>query len=412
MKAAQVSLSVTPNTYNIDSLSGFKNRSESAVNLGDPELYISANWIKDETDCDLILISVDALYINSNSARVIYEFVEKEYKITKKQIVFNATHTHSAPSISNDIFGVEDLNYREIVQNKIIEAIRLASTNLKPMSLKMHVLKLPNDLVVNRRLHVRDFKTLFFKRNTLMAPDYDKEYDSNCRIITIGVSSGVFFNFSCHPVFNRSNRMSSDFPGDIRIRLSRNFQNPVFFQGFSGDVRPNSVVKSVKYDNLKSIIKTLIYGVSFIPSSKVFYNRFCDAMASAISTKQFNGQVLSGIFRFKLFHVELCSDSGNTRKNIECKLIYLDSLLLVSIPAEVNSKYVNILSSEHRGVVIMPMGYSEGVIGYLPHWSEVDNGGYEVDSYANYGWDSKISKMSLKHFELILLNKVSELIHD
>jgi hypothetical protein len=44
------------------------------------------------------------------------------------------------------------------------------------------------------------------------------------------------------------------------------------------------------------------------------------------------------------------------------------------------------------------MGFSEGVIGYLPYHDEVKEGGYEVDSSVNYGWDSCINEGSLCDF--------------
>lgn len=406
MKASQVNLCITPSSYDSSSLSGFSERNDSSIKHGDDDLYISITWLKDESSKSIMIISVDALYLDSNLCNEIYEYIECGYAINSSQVIFNASHTHSAPSICDDIFGKEDMVHKEKVVQTIKEAIDSAFNNLKNVLVRSCRFSIPAGLLVNRRLYGRDIKSFFLKNKIIMAPNYENYADTQCRLLTLGKNTGILFNISCHPVFNTANNISSDFPGTIRRELLSNFKAAAFAQGFCGDIRPNSVSRRVSFSSPIIFFKTLINKVAFIPATLKFYNFFCKKISKEILLYSQKGSILQGNIRTQSFLIELRSDSGVVKKIIECKLSLIDKTLLFSIPAEVNSKYFQIVEKEFPNLIVIPMGYAENMIGYLPHWSEVEEGGYEVESYSNYGWDQKISIQSLQNMESELLSEI------
>lgn len=112
MKASQVSICITPSSYDKKSLSGFSVRSNKSTHLGDENLYISVTWLKDTSSKNIIVISMDTLYIDETLASEVCAYLKNNYKIDRSQVIFNASHTHSAPSICDDIFGTEDEKYK------------------------------------------------------------------------------------------------------------------------------------------------------------------------------------------------------------------------------------------------------------------------------------------------------------
>ncbi len=409
MKASQVNVCITPSSYDEKSLAGFSVRSNSSLSLGEQNLYISVTWLKDASSRSVVVISIDALYIDEILASEVYGYLEDKYGVSFSRVIFNASHTHSAPSICNDIFGFEDEIHKEQLVQAIKKAADTAFNNLKGEVVRFCRFSLPTDLVVNRRLYARDIKALFMRKKIIMAPNYGGYVDARCRLLVIGSDVGILFNLSCHPVFNTSNSISSDFPGSIRRMLASNFKGAAFVQGFCGDIRPNSVSRGITFISPVLFIKTLINKISFKPATSSYYESFCKQISKAIIQHSASGSKLQGNIRTKHFLVELRSDTGLCKKILDCKLVLIDKLLMLSIPAEVNSKYIQLIENEFTCLVVMPMGYAENMIGYLPHWSEVNDGGYEVESYSNYGWDKKISIQSLKEMESKMLNEIREI---
>jgi hypothetical protein len=409
MKASQVSVCITPFLYEEKSLSGFSVRSVTAETLGDENLYLSVTWLQDATSESVIIISIDTLYIDEDLADEVYEYLKFNYKIKNSQIIFNASHTHSAPSICDDIFGAEDSAYKNKLVQAIEDAVDSAFHNLKDNVVRFCKFLLPTELVVNRRLYARDIKTLFLKKKIIMAPNYEGYVDAQCRLIVIGSDTGILFNLSCHPVFNTSNNISSDFPGSIRRSLASNFKESAFVQGFCGDIRPNSVIRGISFNSLVLFFKTLINKISFKPATSHYYDSFCKHISQAIIKNSALGSELHSDIKTRCFLAELRSETGLCKKTLKCKLVLIDDILLLSIPAEVNSKYIQIVESEFPKINIVPMGYAEKIVGYLPHWSEVKDGGYEVDSYSNYGWDKNISIQSLKETEFKILDEIRKI---
>ena len=80
-------------------LSGFTSRTDNK-RLGLSDLSVSVIWLKNASpNSNLIFISIDTLYIPLEISNPIYMYLMENYHVTKDQIVFNATHTHSAPAL-------------------------------------------------------------------------------------------------------------------------------------------------------------------------------------------------------------------------------------------------------------------------------------------------------------------------
>ena len=191
--------------------------------------------------------------------------------------------------------------------------------------------------------------------------------------------------------------------------------NSLFTQGFSGDVRPYSVSKNIFKNGLIGFLKILFNGPIFIHSSNNYFKKFCFVISQQIIIALNSKKSTNVLFKnasFHLFKYELISSTRYVRKEIIVKYHILGNLLFISISAEVSSKYYLAIKNEFPNIEIIPMGLSDNLIGYLPYPSEVDEGGYEVTSAVNYGWDSIISKNSIELFFTNLIRDIKTSIRE
>ena len=107
------------------------------------------------------------------------------------------------------------------------------------------------------------------------------------------------------------------------------------------------------------------------------------------------------------------SKTAETRKSLTIKLALLSDNLFISIPAEVHSSYLGILREAFPGLKIYPLGYADGMIGYLPCKEEIREGGYEIQkSVKYYGWDDTMSELSVRNFTVRLISAVRKLLEE
>lgn len=415
MKYSKFETNINPEDSNYV-LAGFKNRSNERRSYGKQDLKLKLLWLK-ENESNLIIISIDTLYLPSDLTNNITLYFHENYGVLKDSILFNATHTHSAPNISLKKFGSINSSYVETLKNKIIEGVRHCHNTFEECNIRFTAKKLGNEKIISRRKKGRDIRSLFFRKKILMLPNFNKEIDDSMRIMIVSDNldriKAIVYNFSCHPVFSSGNHLSADFPGAISDNLNKNTEMfSLYLQGFCGDIRPNYTTNKTSIVDIKSYLKILFNGSVFKRYTISDFNDFCNYFTKIIGEiKMSDAEIIKNIkIKSSSFETNLESVTKRTNININVKLTLFNSYIFISIPAEVNSSYYVNICRKFSNYNFIPMGYGEGMIGYLPFYSEIEEGGYEVWSASNYGWDSPLSPDSVKSFYKILLNNIQMLI--
>lgn len=393
-------------------LSGFSFRSNKE-RLGLDELLVSIVWIKDKNYKNLVLISMDLLYIPQVISKRIYDYLYEKFKLTKSEIFFNASHTHSAPGI--------DINFDKLIDYALIDYLVDMTQSLFnevifiDCKIKFVSIKPEKTYWISRRKIGRNIRKFFLKKETIMLPNKENIIDDKIRLIIVEKVDNnidtIIFNFSCHPVFNTNNELSSDFVGVIRDNIGKNFNiNCSYLQGFLGDIRPNFTIDKFSKLSIIDKLKLFFNKEIFKRYDKNDFDEFCKNITKDICNYKKLGKNISipKSFKTESFDFELISKTGITKKSLITKLALFDNYLILSISAEVNSKFYVELSNVHLDLEIFPLGLSENIIGYLPFYSECDELGYEVNSYINYGWDSMIDKNCLKKYYNTLNQNIDE----
>lgn len=394
-------------------LSGYSFRSNNEK-LGLDELLISIVWIRDKNCKNLVLVSMDLLYIPQVVSKKIYDYLYEKFKLTKIEILFNASHTHSAPGI--------DINFDKLIDNSLIDYLvnmtqsLFSEVNFIDCRIKFISIKPQKHYWISRRKVGRNIRKFFLKKETIMLPNKENMIDDKIRLIIVeepdNTMNTMIFNFSCHPVFNTNNELSSDFVGVIRNNINNTFRiKCTYLQGFLGDIRPNFTVNKFSKLNFIDKFKVFFNKEIFKRYDRNDFNQFCENITRDICNYKELGKNISRpeLFKIDSFDFELISKTGFTKKNFTTKLVLFDNYLMLSISAEVNSKFYVELSKLHPELEIFPLGLAENIIGYMPFYTECDEFGYEVNSYANYGWDSMIEQNCLKKYYDILNQNIYEL---
>jgi len=396
-------------------LSGFNKRNKQCEHLGTEELNITILWLKPSIK-DIVFISIDTLYIPVQVSIPIYEYLEENFQITSDQIIFNATHTHSSPGIEESFDkDMVDMKYTSHICESILKVFKDDMINFTEGNIFFQSQKISNKLLISRRKIGRDIKSFFLKRRMLMLPNHTNIIDDDLRLSYIfDIDNNlkvVLYMFSCHPVFNTSNNVSSDFIGDISQKIKEKLNSDsMFLQGFLGDIRPAFTTKNIFDTNIINKFKLLFNQEVFRDFRKKDFDFFCLSLSQDIISTYNNikQNPINSIEQIKTLkkNYTLISNSGKSKKEFDIKFILINHNLFISIPAEVTSRYKIELSKKFLGLNIIPLGLSDGVIGYLPFYDEISSGGYEVDSAVNYGWDTFMSENSLKDFYIKLIEDI------
>ena len=402
-------------------LSGFSSRTNNRK-LGLSDLSASVIWLKNgPVNSNLIFISIDTLYIPLEISIPLYAYLMEEHQITRDQVIFNATHTHSAPALEKRFqynINIDD-SYISYVLNKVIGLFSSVSDHdFIEGRVSVGEVPMPENMTISRRKIGFDVRSFYLKRKIIMLPNSDNKIDNSIRLLSFFNKKNdiklIIYNFSCHPVFDDGKEVSTDFIGVINKNIHEQMDIPaLFLQGFLGDIRPNFTTSNLFKVNFINKTKIIMNGKVFKSFHKKEFNYFCTSIANTITSScksdsgvpLHNEMILSNKKKYTLV-----SETGKVSKDFDIKICLIDCIIFISIPAEVTSLYYINLAKYFSDYNIFPLSLADDTLGYLPFYEESAAGGYEVDSATNYGWDSKISQTSLENFYFSLRNSIHEII--
>jgi hypothetical protein len=416
MKFDCLVLDLHPNNNEYELAGFFGKRDSLKAQFGVNEVKLRIMWLKYE-ETSLIFVSMDTLYFPDVVAKYIYGYFKNNFGINENAIICNATHTHSSPNLTLPNFGEINSDYLDSILLTIKENLPQLGQHFKPAKLCYKKIYNNNDNIIGRRRFVWDVFSAFLKRNTLLLPNKEQKIDDHLRLLTlVGENEeieAVLYNFSCHPVFANNQLISSDFPGVInQVLSSKNISFSMFLQGFCGDIRPNITTHSIKSNSLKQNIKSLLYGYVFRKTTPKDLEQFSNKMASLIFDNLLDGVEVKDKFICHSFSHIFKSETKEVCKEYRVKLCMFKDIMTVSIPAEVLSTYYIFLSEKLPDVNFLPLGYSDGMLGYLPMSGQISEKGYEVTSAINYGWDTHLDTRNLECFANALLVNITHLMRE
>ncbi|MFB4167307.1 neutral/alkaline non-lysosomal ceramidase N-terminal domain-containing protein [Virgibacillus sp. JSM 102003] len=385
-------------------LAGFSHRKGKASEIHEP-LYLRTYLIQSNEVYFLFFVA-DLIWWDTAFVKRLGEVIEKRFNIPVNQICFHATHNHSGPQTSfrfSSDLGNPNNEYLDLLEHKVINSIVESLSDLEKV--KMQVNKGTAEIGVNRRKKINGI--------VQMEPNIEGEVDNDLTVISFitekGIKKGIWIHYTCHPTTTDANVISSEFTGYCCKKVEEQYSNSnvAFLQGFCGDIRPSMIRDGSFYRG--SIKKMADIGLKMSNKVLDLLNEDGDFLDDA-------GQIA---FRVAEFPLSFDNDTAvdmyipeplkdewpnlvkNTNGNYNLIIQYIElseKLSLLCCNAEMVHEYGRFIKQIDED--ILPLGYSNGMVGYVPTEMQLKEGGYEAEeSLFYFGYPSKLASYVEKDIE-------------
>lgn len=365
------------------------------------DVYVKAVVLQDDKTKGLI-IATDLLFHNRTFFLWAKEYANKKYNVPKEQVVVNHSHNHNAPSC----FGYDDdhvsQEYEDFLKERLERCIDRAFANTFEGEMSYTAVE-EYFLNINRR-RLMDDGTIQNRPNPLGPKD------SMVDILKVCVKKGririLMVCYSCHPAtYPDLLEISSEYPGRLCHKLEDTFYGctAVFLQGSGGNVKTNISSRGDRYvrttydeiDEMAMILQSKITkAILNQPFSKVDLDLggvefeiplevepapreyFQNAIGKRPSKPLLDRNAIRILENY---------DTMESTVTLHGGILKLSSdLCIAHTGGEPCYEVEEIVTKALENIKVIFSGYSDA-IAYIPTDKLIPEGGYEVDSFLEYG---------------------------
>jgi len=340
-----------------------------------------------------LIVSADLIWWGEERVPGLKRRIRDRWNVEPDAILLHGTHSHSGPQTSDrfsDYLGVHDSVYLEQLETAVLAGIAEAIRNEEPVTAEYG--KTECHIAVNRRK--------WENGNANYQANPDGPIDPALTVVRFrrtddGRHKGVMVHYACHPVITQENRLSSEFCGVAMDRIERALGGDgvaAYLQGCCGDINPagldGELILSGDDPEVRRIGEALagdalaLLGERLTPLAAgplEARTRTIMAPVQKVPTQeeleaQREEPWVTGDWSRKL----LASPERRVSE-LPLRLVLLrigDGLSLLAANAEIVAAYGLHVRSMTDGRVLT-MGYTNGMIGYIPTAEQIREGGYE-----------------------------------
>ena len=345
-------------------------------------------WVVHEDPSPFVFVSVDALFVGSIVRRNVEVGLKGE--VPAERLWISASHTHRAPAVdpNKPLLGLTSAAYLEELSERIIQLIReLLRKEPHKATIRAHVGQANHAINRRRPGRPRLSRDGIAWGGVAMGPNPRLTCDERVRRFDLIDSTGEClasaWHYACHPTAAPERlAVTADFPGVVRasIRDSRGQIPVLFFQGFSGDVRPPSVA-AFKDD----FVRRVRLGPHFRDFSPSEFGNWSSGLADvALGARHVvhPAQAASDDCRVISRRIEVPAaeffEGAEPNALVTFHRVSLGPLRVVGVGAELVSAYQGILEASTGDRDVLGVGCLDGANGYLPTEEQLREGGYEA----------------------------------
>ncbi|MGG1554369.1 neutral/alkaline non-lysosomal ceramidase N-terminal domain-containing protein [Paenibacillus ferrarius] len=339
-----------------------------------------------------VLVSADLLWWGSDRVPALKRRICERFGIPEDAILLHGTHTHSGPQTSGrftSYLGVMDAEYVDALERRVLDGIAEACAGLEPVRVGQASGQSP--LGINRR-------------GIVQTPRDPGPVDHELRVIRFlredGSTKGLLVHYACHPVITRDNRLSSEYAGVAMGIVERTVGGgavAAFLQGTCGDINPGDGTQVVRGDHAavtavgeafaECVLAALAGPLQEAAACPLAWRKMrielplapLPARAALEVTALAQG-VLGEWSAIMLERYETLLPVIP----LEIMLLQLaDGTALLGMNAEVVVAY-GLWIKFITGGTVLPMGYTNGMFGYIPTARQLEEGGYETHESTLY----------------------------
>lgn len=371
-------------------LAGFTDRTGPSRAVADP-LELNALLLR-TPHASVAILCADLLFVTEDLKRRIAAAVHDQLVLLDASFLFAASHTHFAPAVdpSKPLLGRAEPAYVTWVAERGAALLRrLAAQPVSQGGLVEYRSGPAAHAINRRRMGWRLSPRHLPHRAALRAPDPAGPRDETVHVLTFTDAAGrpvaLLWSYACHPVtFAEPSHVSADFPGVVRraLRLAFGADLPVLFlQGCAGDIRPRELGRPRR---LGRRLAELVVGKLFSPFTAPEYAAWSGSLAERVAevargrTVSYPLKPAAAGTRVRLS--DLMAGASPDRDVTFQRLRVAPGLAIAALSAEPVAEYGHAVSSQGPGIVI-PVGYTDTVFGYLPSARMLGQHGYEDEGF-------------------------------
>ena len=341
------------------------------------ELELAVFWFQEETfpeekssGAALCIITADIIGFSAALTASIRAELAERFGIAPECILLAASHTHSGPQTCENLAsagGLPDPDYIATLRLRLVETVAAARENLRPVNLRAGRGCLQG-YAINRRL-MRDGVAV-------MAPNPDGVRDDEVIVITCHNTDddrvrAVLFHYTCHPTLMGDYRITGDYPGAARRHVEKEMEGTAvgFLPGCFGDIRPDCV---------------LVGRQSFrraVPEDVAAFGTALGAEVMRVLSETTSSPLLHPRIEAHATDIELPlqKESESVALSVQ-RLDLAEELTLIALGGEICVDYGHFIKSMRPDGFMIPVGYANGMIGYICPARQFPEGGYEPDT--------------------------------
>jgi len=229
---ARVDITPTENIW----LAGYGARTHPSDGVRQ-HIFVKALALQDDQGTRSVLVSSDLLGFPREVSDPIAARVQKQFGVPRERLVFNSSHTHSAPVIGHMLlpaypFGDPELavikRYTDRLEDQVVETIGRSLSDLKPAALSFEQ-GLAGVAVNRRRIGHRD---------------YPGPVDQDVPVLAVrgadGALRAIVFGYACHNTVLDDYQVSGDWAGYAQAAIEKTHPEAMamYIQGCGADSNP------------------------------------------------------------------------------------------------------------------------------------------------------------------------------
>ncbi|MFN3420912.1 MAG: neutral/alkaline non-lysosomal ceramidase N-terminal domain-containing protein [Armatimonadota bacterium] len=368
-------------------LAGFAHRQNQGATGVLDDLEVRAFWLQGEGNEGeaIVIVTADIIGFGNSLTTELQRAVQSQFGLPPERLLLAASHTHSGPQTCENMMRTGDFipEVVAMVRERILEAVAESRQNIRQVEVFAGKGQCEG-YAVNRRL-VRDGKVLF-------APNPEGVRDDEVTVVAFrdarnGDVLASIFHFTCHPTVMGDLRITADYPGAARRFIERSLNCVAgFLPGCFGDVRPNC---------------TFIGGTRFRRGEPEDVKIFGEALGQEVvriiqnELVKVNPSLSAKMVKVDLPFARLPDGSLPEPPSLPLTIQRIDiarEISLIAMSGEICCDYGLFIKRFAPDRFLVPMGYSNGMVGYICPSRYFEEGGYEpFDSVKFFGLPAPFS---------------------
>lgn len=428
MKAGIARQKITPQV-GVD-LTGYVGRTGGSTSVHD-DLYAAA-LVLDDGSTRAGIISLDIIGWNMEQDAALRKEISTATGIDEKNLLIACSHTHSGPAVGvlRECGAPSEAAVRRI-WSQIVEVAREAAKEL--VDARLSQMRAESELAWNRREWVIEGKVQ-------QSPTSGVVTDPTAEALLIemqGREPVMLFNYSCHGVVMGGENLaiSADWIGSARntLEASGTVGTAMFLQGYCGNINPRwrGTFEEVKragdsvalpllaampgktIENPRIKVAWTDVELPYQPlapeeelEQEISFRRAELEKGQAEGASPVSMQISRAMLGWAEDSLKMVNEGGGPESvKVPIQAISLGGLTLATLPGEAFCEY-GLAFRQMTSDEVMPVGYANGNIGYIPTAEAYNEGGYEVDNAIRY----YAVKMIGPESEKVIVNAMKDLL--